>query len=529
MQLGGGTMKTQNMPVLVVLLAAALLAAILPQRSSGAGRGGSAAPVAAQADVIVRFAPSVAPVRRRAAVRAAGGSVTRDLHLIDGLGARMTPAAAGRLRAALGVRSVSFAAPVQSRGNGNGNGDDGGPLNAFAAAIGAPKLWDDGHGLTGRRVGVAVIDTGIAGQLTDFDVSRINHRSRVVASAVINPEATGAEDRYGHGTHVAGIIAGDGSNRRDARRDRYSGVAPDAKLVSIKISDDDGRATTLDAIYGIQFAVDHADELGIRIINLSLSSSVAESPTTDPLDAAVEAAWLQGQVVVAAAGNDGGAPKAVSYAPGNDPYVITVGATDDEGTDDDADDDVAPWSSHGHTQTGVSKPEVMAPGSHIVSTLARDSVFERECPECVVDRHYFRAGGTSMATAVVSGAVALLLEDHPDWNPDQVKAALISTAAGAKDGHQIRVDKADGAKPSAEKTKQTFRLNRLVDAATGTIDYTAASWRAASWRSVQRDDPYRAGWAAASWRCDCSLADDGSVDPQAASWRAASWRTSFTK
>ncbi len=110
------------------------------------------------------------------------------------------------------------------------------------------------------------------------------------------------------------------------------GVAPRANLISVKVSDDDGETTVLDVIYGIQFAVDNKDRFGIRVVNLSLSSTVAESYLTDPLDAAAESAWFSGLVVVAAAGNDGTAPDAVSYAPGNDPYVISVGGMDDRGT-----------------------------------------------------------------------------------------------------------------------------------------------------------------------------------------------------
>ena len=114
----------------------------------------------------------------------------------------------------------------------------------------------------------------------------------MIGSAVINPAAHGASDRFGHGTHVAGIIAGDGRRRTDALAGRYVGIAPDANLVSIKIDDDQGNATVLDAIYGLQFAVDHKDEYGIRVVNLSLESAVAGSYKTDPLDAAVEAAWF---------------------------------------------------------------------------------------------------------------------------------------------------------------------------------------------------------------------------------------------
>src|SRR5215217_4960422 len=150
----------------------------------------------------------------------------------------------------------------------------------------------------GRRRPAAAIDTGIDGEHPDFKGE--DGTSRVIGSAVVNPLAGTATDRYGHGTHVAGIIAGDGTRRdaTDPQRGRYVGIAPDANLVSIKIADEDGRATVLDAIYGLQFAVDHRDEYGIRVLNLSLESTVKESYRTDPLDAAVEAAWFRGIVVV---------------------------------------------------------------------------------------------------------------------------------------------------------------------------------------------------------------------------------------
>ena len=148
------------------------------------------------------------------------------------------------------------------------------------------------------------------------------------------------------------------------------GVAPDANLISIKASDDDGNATVLDVIDGIQFAVDHKADYNIRVLNLSLESTVAESYKTDPLDAAVEAAWFKGIFVVAAAGNRGAGPDAVSYAPGNDPYVVTVGAVDDKGTKDITDDEPTSWSSRGTTQDGFAKPDIYAPGASIVSNLA---------------------------------------------------------------------------------------------------------------------------------------------------------------
>jgi serine protease AprX len=502
----GKSFRTEAWTVLAALAAAALLASVLPQRAPAAREAGSSS-----ASVIVRFAPEVPAAQRAAAVRAAGGAVTHDLHLIDGLGVRLPVEAIARLRGVDGVRSVSLARPVASRGRPAAAE----PAAAYPAAVGARRT-----GLTGAGVGVAIIDTGVDAGLPDFQVSRTSKRSRVVAAAVVNPEASDASDGHGHGTHVAGIVAGDGHNRRhnDERRGRYVGIAPDARLISVKIADDEGRATTLDAIYGLQFAVDHAERLGIDVVNLSLASTVPESPATDPLAAAAEAAWLRGLVVVAAAGNGGDDPDAVHHAPGNDPYVITVGASNDRGTPDADDDRLAAWSSRGTTQTGMAKPDVVAPGAGVVSTLARGSEFASLCGPCVTDGQYFQASGTSMATAVAAGVAALLLEAHPDWTPDQVKAAM--TAASAP---FLRADQAVAAAPDAAASAQHHPRSQLLDPETGEIDYSAASWRAASWRA--------ASWRGIEdgWTCDCSLTDGGELDPQAASWRAASWRVFFRR
>ena len=161
------------------------------------------------------------------------------------------------------------------------------------------------------------------------------------------------------------------------------------------------------------------------MLNLSLESTVAESYRTDPLDAAVEAAWFKGIVVVAAAGNRGTDADSVDYAPGNDPYAISVGAVDDQGTKQVKDDLRADWSSRGTTQDGYAKPDLYAPGSRMVSNLAPGSDFASMCPDCVSgDGQYIRAGGTSMSAPVVAGVVAALLEEHPAWTPDEVKGAL---------------------------------------------------------------------------------------------------------
>jgi serine protease AprX len=387
-----------------------------------------------------------------------------------------------------------------------------------------------------------VIDTGIAGDLADF--SDDDGSSRVIGSAVVNPDAHGAGDRFGHGTHVAGIIAGDGNRRRDRYVGRYVGIAPDADLVSIKIDDDEGRATVLDAIYGLQFAVDHKDEYGIRVVNLSLESSVAGSYQTDPLDAAVEAAWLHGIVVVAAAGNRGRDADAVHYAPGNDPFAITVGAVDDRGTRGIGDDQVAKWSSQGTTQDGFAKPELTAPGSQIVSTIAPDSAYVQQCESCVVEGGYFRAGGTSMSAPVVAGVAALVLQAHPNWTPDQVKYALMHSSRLLKS----RIGEVNA---SAVLAPGTWRIpsanggiapSTLIDPASGDIDYSRSSWTRSSWTGAA--DGLAADWSRSSWTCLTCEAPDaaegeanpvgggietggGKADPARSSWTRSSWTAAW--
>ena len=249
---------------------------------------------------------------------------------------------------------------------------------------------------------------------------------------------------------------------------------------------------------------------------------MAESYRTDPLDAAVEAAYFSGIVVVAAVGNRGAAADAAWYAPGNDPFAISVGAVDDHGTAVRSDDSYTAWSTLGTTQDGFAKPDIAAPGAHIVSTLAEGSAFSRLCPSCVADGTYIRLGGTSMAAPVVAGIAALVLERHPGWTPAQVKSTLLAT------GRDIGapVDEANAAAAvwtdtPASVSGSGVTANDLVDATTGAIDYTRSSWGRSSWGSAP--DALVAGWARSSWGCVCGTAGEGTVESTRSSWGAASW------
>lgn len=471
-------------------------------------------------EVIAQLREGVSPLGARSVVAAHDGRVTKDLHIINGFGAQLDAADALELVDDPRVEHVSLNAAVEPQAI-----DTRQLQTAYPPSAGAPSVWNQ-MGYTGKGVGVAIVDTGIDGSLPDFQVSKTDTTSRVVASVVTNPLAKNVNDEYGHGTHVAGILAGNGTNRSDTLAGRYIGTAPEANLISIKADDGAGNATILDVIYGIQFAVDHKDTYNIRVLNLSLESTVAQSYKTDPLDAAVESAWLKGIVVVAAAGNRGTAKDAVSYAPGNDPFVISVGAVNDGGTTAGGDDVAASWSSRGTTQDGFAKPDILAPGASIVSTLAPNSAFTKLCSTCVVSGQYFRAGGTSMAAPVVSGVAAMLIEKYPNITPNQVKGmitALYRTVPGALD--EVAAGKVLQANPSQYTANQGLTPNTLVSSTTGDIDYTRSSWSRSSWSTAP--EQLIADWARSSWSCNCSLTSSGSVDPTRSSWSRSSWSTSW--
>jgi serine protease AprX len=480
-------------------------------------------------EVIVRLEPGADRAQAQGVVQAAGGKVTRDLHIINALGARMSAGAAEELAASPEVLAVSLNRVVKPT-----SVDTSRLVTAYPESVYAERFWA-AEGSLGTGVGVAVIDTGIQGDRPDFRTSQSNSRSRVIASAVVNPAATTAADKYGHGTHVAGMIGGNGLARSssDSLYGKYIGIAPEANLISVKASDDQGKVSTIDVIDGLQFVVDHKDDLNIRVVNLSLSENEPESYRTSALDAAAEQAWFAGIVVVAAAGNRGTAEDAVDYAPGNDPFVITVGAVDDQGTGNPNDDTAAAWSSRGTTQDGYVKPNFSAPGAHMVSTLSPGSAITGLCSQCVVDGQYFRMGGTSMSTAVVSGAVAALVGDHPDWTPNQVKSAIganLRYVAGT--GYELNLYSADGTSRSKLSKPNDYPLNEVIDPATGQIDYTRSSWSRSSWSTASSS--LKAGWARSSWSCVSCKTDTTAATPtrsswSRSSWSRSSWSMSFTK
>jgi serine protease AprX len=468
-----------------------------------------------QSTHVVQLRSGVTAKQADAVIRRAGGRVLGKLAIIHAVEAWLPRGGAARLRTSPRVAVVSRNAGVRPQFE-----SEDLLVTSYPVSSRAVRSWSQA---TGAGVGVAVIDTGIDGTHPDFSGS--NGTSRIVASAVTNPDATNATDTFGHGTHVAGIIAGDSYRRswRDPLWGRYRGIAPHADLISIKADDGAGNATIVDVIRGLEFAIEHREDLGIRVVNLSLESSEPESYLTNPLDAAVEATYNSGIVVVAAAGNRGPVDNAADFPPGNDPFAITVGALDDAGTETRTDDWPASWSSAGTSQDGFAKPDVYAPGTHIASTLAADSAFASMCPSCIENGAYIRAGGTSMSAPVVSGVVALMLERHPDWTPDQVKSTLIATSRPMNAGlNEVSAFGAVSTDDPADGANADIAQSELIDTSTGGIDATRSSWGRSSWGSVEGE--LAAPWARSSWGCVCESADgDPEADALRSSWGRSSW------
>jgi serine protease AprX len=335
--------------------------------------------------------------------------------------------------------------------------------------------------------------------------------------------ATAADDE-GHGTLVAGLAASAGA---------FPGVAQGAPLVDLRTADADGASRTSDVIAAADWIVQHKDEYNIRVANFSLCGSVPASFRYDPLDAAVEALWLQGVTVVVAAGNYGDANSAVkiAYAPGNDPFVITVGALDTAGTADPADDFAAPWSAHGHTLDGFAKPELAAPGRYMVGPVPQAATLPTHAPERLVADGYMWMSGTSLSAPLVAGAAAVLLARHPNWTPDDVKGALMAAASRtAATGFAGGVGELDlaAADAVASPPNPNAALERfvVVDEATGQRSFDGAAWvdAAATGAWSTATDWSATDWSATDWSAtDWSATDWSATDWSATDWSATDW------
>jgi serine protease AprX len=357
-------------------------------------------------------------------IQTLGGTLGRRLPIIHGQAATVPNVSLLTLVASSLVQHVALDRLVVSA------------MERTGATVGATAVREE-LGLDGSGVGVAVIDSGVLAGADDLGDPSAPGSQRIDRFVdFVNGLSTPYDD-YGHGTHVAGIIAGSGFDSSGAR----SGLAPGSRLVILKALNRSGQGRISNVIAALDYAVEHRFELNIRVINLSVGAGVYESYYADPLTVATKGAVDAGIVVVAASGNGGrsaqGKPQYGSItAPGNAAWVLTVGASSHMGTVDRADDLMAGFSSRGPTAINTgAKPDLVAPGVGIESLSAPDSVLYSSMPAYLLSGTvpkpylpYLSLSGTSMAAPVVTGTIALMLQANPVLTPNAVKAILQYTA-----------------------------------------------------------------------------------------------------
>ncbi|KAB8330861.1 S8 family peptidase [Scytonema tolypothrichoides VB-61278] len=414
------------------------------------------------------------------AISALGGAVTAELRLINALAVSLPARQLPALAALDTVRQVSLDAPlIDTAFAAPASIPTSSLAVAYNDAIEATKLWNEAPAyLRGDGVGVAIVDSGVNPQ---EDLYTPAGQNRLVAAVSFQPGYNQTSfDHYGHGNHTAGIVGSSG--RRSSYK--YIGVAPYANLINVRVLDDNGVGSLSSLIQGLQWIFENHKAYNIRVANISLSSSQPESYLDSPVSAAVEALWFEGIVVVVSAGNGGAS---ALYPPANDPFVITVGATDDRGTKATSDDRMADFSAYGVTSDGHAKPDLVAPGTNIVSLIAnQNSKLMVDHPTHMVGQSYFRMSGTSMAAPMVSGAIALLLQDEPQLTPDQVKQRLLSNArafdkplrAGA--GHLNIYAAVHGIQMGS--ANQGLQVNRLLAGGSTSLFWNGATDGTVSWR-----------------------------------------------
>jgi serine protease AprX len=500
------------------------------------------------------------------AVRAAGGQVTHTLGIINGVSARVPAAALSALQATPGVRAITPDSSGHLLGVDPSLGydvnKDEGSLYDVAQITHAQQAWNSK--VTGQGIDVALIDSGVAPVqgLTSGNV--VNGPDLSFESQ--NPDLAHL-DTYGHGTFMASIIAGrdqapasattaaapagpkaasgpaaapapaasSGATYAKPDSHQFNGIAPDARLISIKVAADDGSADVSQVIAGIDWVVSHAQDPGfnIKVLNLSYGTNSTQDPLVDPLDYAVEQAWHAGITVVVSAGNDGTNRQQLAD-PADDPLVLAVGADDPNTTDGVNDDSVPPFAQRGTADRHV---DLIAPGVHILGLRDPGSYIDQNNPSAVVNNRFFRGSGTSQSAAVVSGLAALYLSKYPSATPDQVKRVLMTTANAPDSVRKVfagvgvpDVNKALGQRPpnytqpptgatglgSLEAARGSNHVSDGTTELTGEQDIFGQPWDPASWATASAASH---AWTGGTWN---SHAWTG-ADWTGSSWTGLTW------
>ena len=518
----------------IILLAAAALAPV----------AGSATRVTHEygklVRVVVRAAPGTDGVA--AAIASVGGTVERRIDIIDGFSALVPVRAIATLQATAGVASVSEDQSLHLMSTTYSAGTDPYSLYQLQQDLGARGMW--GKKFTGAGIDIALIDSGVT------PVPGLDTAGKIVYGPDLTEEsqnpATANLDTFGHGTFMAGIIAGHDVGvdpvTKNGSSTAFMGFAPDARIVSVKVADAHGATDVSQVLAGIDWVVQHAHDPGmnIRVLNLSFGTDSSQSYDVDPLAYAAEVAWQAGILVVTSAGN-GGAVNGRLTLPATDPFVLAVGADDTKSTSSATDDTIPSFSSLGD---GTRNPDVVMPGVHMQSLRVQGSYVDAQYASTgALSDRFMRGSGTSEAAAAASGSVALLMDQFPNATPDQLKALLTSTTSKipnasveAQGAGLVNLRNATGKKPPA--AKQSFahsngtgslnasrgssqlELNGVVlngeqDVFGSTVDTTAlasleasgAAWTGGVWNGVRwsGDDWSGVRWSGAVWDgCDWS-------------------------
>jgi serine protease AprX len=439
----------------------------------------------------------------RAAVAHVGGRVDTDLDLVGGVAAHVDNVGLNLLQR---DADVQVSPDVVLRATGSSFTPSTATADPQIAALDPADDWalDAGDG-----VGVALIDTGV-------NATADLRGDRLVRGPDLSGERDGV-DRFGHGTFMAGLIAGDGtaSSRGSVH---HLGAAPGATVVAVKVAGADGSTTLSKIIAGIGWVIVHEDDYDIGVLNLSFGADVNVGYTANPLSGAIEAAWASGITVVTSAGNEGAGSVT---SPGDDPWVITVGASDSSGTNSTADDSLATWSGR-ERFNGYSKPDVVAPGVSVVSLRAPGSTIDKANPTARIGDTYFKGSGTSMSTALVSGAAAVMLEHHPSATPDDVKGALVDGGIAVKGSTApgVSLHGADDATAQADWWQRyPMAFDGLGRRFGNQMPWAASRWTASRWTASR--------WTATRWTATRWTATRWTASRWTASrWTASRWTDS---
>lgn len=526
-----GTLRKHVATGVVAALTIAALAGAKPA-AAGAERQTSR--------VVVATTDDAAAARIGRELREHGAKRMRALPVVHGYVAEVPAAYVPLLRREPGVRSVTVDRTVKlmqaEPGLDPGNTSS---LNGISRIVNAHDAWNSGY--TGRGIDVALIDSGVAPVqgLTSGNVVNGPDLSFESQSSTLQ-----RLDTFGHGTHMASIIAG-----RDAvatgseyasDSTKFKGIAPDARVLSVKVADHSGAADVSQVIAGIDWVVAHARDngLNVRVLNLSFGTDSTQWYRIDPLCFAVENAWRKGIAVVVAGGNDGTNNPSLAN-PAQDPYVIAVGANDPRGTRNTGDDVVPAFSSRGNPQRHV---DLVAPGVSVHGLRVPGSLIDERYPAGRSGTRFFKGSGTSQAAAVVSGAAALLLQRYPSLTPDQVKNHLMTTAnpfdsadRQARGAGVVNVKRALDRTPAAatqawgagtgtgslEASRGSFHVGDSTSVLTGEKDifgntFDSAAWAAATTAGTAWND---GTWNGATWTGNAWSSDDWTGN----AWSGAAW------